>query len=121
MNKDYENWVKEMFEKYKSIIFLERYQVYFKYINKESQYLASRCHYPYLNFTLEYGDRAIKRWEEDKLEAERDIIHEFSHLLTDPLYYVATKRYATSDEIESARERLTDHISKIISKNISKI
>ena len=42
------------------------------------------------------------------------MVHEFCHLLTDGLYTKATKRFASKDEIENERERLTDHITRAI-------
>ena len=116
MNKDYEKWIEDMFEKYKHILFIDKYQIYFKYIPE--RFLASRFHYPYLNFTIDYGDKAVKNWLEDKVEAERDIIHEFCHAVTDPFYFVCNQRYVSSSQVENERERLTDHIAKILSKNL---
>lgn len=113
----YEKWVKEMFEKYKGILFIEKYNLYF--LKSEENYLASKFHYPYLNLTIEYSDKAIKNWKKDKQDSEMEIIHEFTHGITDPFYYICNSRYVTKDEVERERERLTDHITKIVSKFIT--
>lgn len=113
----YENWVKIMFEKYKSIIFIEKYNLYFKKDNEI--YLASKFHYPYLNLTIEYSDKALANWKKDPEDAECEIIHEFLHGVTDPFYYICNNRYVTKDEVERERERLTDHIAKIVHKFIT--
>lgn len=114
MNKEYENWVEEMFEKYKGILFIEKYQLWFK--ATEDNYLASKCHYPYLNITIMYSEKAVEKWKRDKYDAETEIIHEFCHSITDPLYCKANSRYVSQDEITQERERLTDHISNIVIK-----
>jgi hypothetical protein len=117
MNEQYEKFAKEMFEKYKSILFIEKYNLYLKYDNEK--YLTSKFHYPYLNLTISYSDKSLKNWEKDKIDAEHELVHEFVHAITDPFYYLANNRYVSSDEVERERERLTDHIAKIVSKKIT--
>jgi hypothetical protein len=116
MNEEYEKWVKEMFEKYKSILFIEAYLLEVK---KGDVYLASKFHYPYLNMTIQYSDKAIENWQKDKVDAEMEILHEFTHAITDPLYCKANSRYVSLDEVTQERERLTNHIAKIVYKHIT--
>jgi len=48
------------------------------------------------------------------LELKKAVYHEISHILTYKLKELATKRYATEDEIQSEYEKLAEHISRII-------
>lgn len=113
----YEKWVREMFTKYKGILFIEKYELYFK--KTEEHYLGSKFHFPYNNLTIEYSEKAIKNWKKDKADAECEIIHEFIHPVTDPLYNLAYRQFKTKDEVEDARENLTDHIAKMVFKFIT--
>ncbi len=117
MNKDYENFILEVFNKYKDILFINKYNLYFNYDN--TIYLSSRFHHPYLNITINYSDKSIENWKIDKQDHECELIHEFAHVITDPLYSIANRRYVSIDELDIARENLTDHIAKIIIKHIT--
>ncbi len=117
MKEEYEKFVRDMFEKYKGILFIEKFNLYLKHSN--DKYLCSKFHYPYLNIYIEYSDKAMENWKDDKLDAEHEIVHEFCHMITDPFYCKANARYVSVDEVSQERERLTDHIAKIVSKNIT--
>ncbi len=89
-----------MFEKYKSVLFIEKY---------------------HLDIMILYTDKAVKDWEKDKKSAERRMIHEFCHTITDPYYCATTELYRSKNTIEDMRERLTDHIAQIVNKHFNLI
>lgn len=122
MKKDastYEKWIREMFDKYKNVLFIEKYHLRMKF-DKETAYLASKFNYPYLDITILYSDESLADWKKNKKDAERRIIHEFCHTITDPIYSVVID-WPTRDAIEQARERLTDHIAQIVNKHFNLI
>lgn len=109
-----------MYDKYKSILFIEKYDFKIKK-DKEQKYLASEFNYPYLDAKILWTDASLEDWKKDKSSAERRIIHEFCHIITDPFYCKATEKYVSKNEIEDERERLTDHIAQIVNKHFTKL
>lgn len=75
--------------------------------------------YPYLYARIFYFERTIKHWEDGNC-LFNTIIHELCHMITDPLYGKATSRYASQQEIEDERERLTDYMANLVCQLISK-
>jgi hypothetical protein len=117
--KDYKLWIRKIFDKYKSVLFLEKYHLQLEKDNKE--YYATKFNFPYLDIKIIYSDDGMNDWIKDKKDAERRIIHEFCHTITDPFYCVANSRYATKEELNDSRERLTDHIAQIVNKHFNLI
>lgn len=117
--KKLEIWIAEMFNKYKGILFIEKYHLKMEK-DKEERYLASKFNYPYLDIKILYSDGFLKDWEKNKRDAERRIIHEFCHSITDPFYSVVID-WPTKNSIENERERLTDHIAQIVNKHFTKL
>lgn len=71
----------------------------------------------YLNFRLTIYPYVLTLWNKKELKKINEIlVHEFSHLLTDPLYEVAQKRItpAEQDMLDDIRERQTQRITNII-------
>lgn len=121
MTKDhklFQEWVIKMFEKYKPILFIEKYSIKVE-PDKKGRYMASEFNYPYLDAKILYSDEALYDWKNDKKDAERRIVHEFSHIITDPFYCMAIESFIPKQQIEDARERLTDHIAQIINKHFN--
>ncbi len=114
---EYESWIRQMYDKYKAVLFIEKYHLKMRF-KKESEdyYLASKFNYPYLDAEIIYSDESIKDWEENKRDAERRIIHEFCHTITDHFYSIVMN-FPTKDAVEQARERMTDHIAQIVNKH----
>ena len=117
--KQYQEWIRQMFKKYQPILFLDPYHLKLKKV--KDNYLASKFNYPYLDIDIEYSDESIKDWVENKKDAERRMIHEFCHTITDTFYNVSVDRYCTKSQMEDARERLTDHIAQIVNKHFNLI
>ena len=116
--KQYEKWIFKMFDKYKLILFIEKYHLKTEEIKKEDDYMASEFNYPYLDITIQWTQKSMKDWVKDKKDAERRLIHEFCHTITDP-FYAITLNWPTKKQIESERERLTDHIAQIVNKHFN--
>lgn len=112
-------WVAQMYEKYKAVLFIEKFHLKVEKDEREGRYLASEFNYPYLDIKILYSEKYLKDWLVDKRDAERRLIHEFCHTITDPYYSVTTERYVTKPQLEDARERLTDHIAQIINKHFN--
>lgn len=116
--KEYQQWVFKMYEKYKAVLFIEKYHLEAEK-DKEKRYMASVFNYPYLDAKILYSDKAIEDWVKNKREAERRLIHEFCHIITDPFYCTAIENFIPKQQIEDARERLNDHIAQIVNKHFN--
>lgn len=114
-------WIEEMYHKYKATLFIEKYHLKCR-LKKQDEYyyLASKFNYPYLDITIIYSEDFAKDWQKNKRDAERRIIHEFCHVITDPFYQVTTA-WPTKQALEEARERMTDHIAQIVNKHFTKL
>ena len=113
-----ETWVKEQIEYYKPFLGISIQKVKVKY-DSDVSYFSVSLSYPYLSPTIFYGNGAIDKFNNDKID-KQTILHELCHIITDPLYVKATQRYASEDEVEGERERLTDTISTIITNLLEK-
>jgi len=114
-----EKWISQMYDKYKAILFIEKYHLKSRTLEKgEDYYLASKFNYPYLDLTIIYSEEFIKDWKSNKRDAERRIVHEFCHAITDPLYATVVN-WPTKTQIENERERLNDHIAQIVNKHFN--
>jgi len=123
MNKEKQliKWIEEMYHKYKGVLFIEKYHLKVKKDeDKDPCYLGSQFNHPYLDITILYSPEFLKDWQKNKKDAERRIIHEFCHTITDPFYSVVIK-FPTKQDIENERETLTDHIAQIVNKHFTKL
>ncbi len=119
MEKQLKKWIEVIYDKYKGVLFIEKYHLKSRPNEKdEDYYLASRFNYPYLDLTIIYSDKFIKDWKADKIDAERRLIHEFCHAITDP-FYATVIDWPTKKKIEDERERLNDHIAQIVNKHFT--
>lgn len=110
--------IEDLFKKYAPILFIDKYHLASRMVEKdEGYYLASRFNYPYLDITIIYSQDAIDDMSKDLAKVKRQIVHEFCHVITDPFYSVCVG-YSTKEQIENERERMVDHISQIVYKNI---
>lgn len=113
-------WIEQMYNKYKGVLFIEKHHLRIEKDTDKDSYLASRFNYPYLDIKILWTDDFLKDWVKDKKNAERRIIHEFCHTITDPLYSVILD-FPSKKALESERERLTDHIAQIVNKHFTKL
>lgn len=112
----FEARVYELWRQWSPVLLLEHHSLTVRPMPEHDKgYMRSALRYPYLDARIEYGPEAVRDWEGDRQrETEAAVVHEFCHFLTDPLYCKATSRYVSKDEIEDERERLTDHIQRIV-------
>jgi len=110
-------WSNKIVEEYKPILGLNLCD--FKLIKgKTTEYLEFGIHHPYLDNYIYYSDKVVEDFNNNSL-TKWDIVHELCHAITDRFYYVAIDRYIGKNELEDARENLTDTISSII-RNLQK-
>jgi hypothetical protein len=115
--KQFEQWAKDVLAKIQKVLLLGHFApLELEYGCKNAgAYAECELTYPYQSITVRYGDLALADWRKKDLESLKNVlIHEMCHPLTDPLYSKATSRYASRDEIEDERERLTDHIANVL-------
>ena len=115
----YKKWIFQMFGKYKAVLFIEKYHFKVEKDTNKDGYLASKFNYPYLDIKILYSEESLKDWLKDKRDAERRLIHEFCHTITDEFYCISTDRYCNKTALEDARENLTDHIAQIVNKHFN--
>lgn len=116
-NKDFEKWAMPKLEKLQKILLLEDFH---PLRIEPSNTNASECqfNYPYKSITIRYSQELLNKWENGDKQHVLDVLtHEMFHPITDPLYAKSTSRWASKDEVEDERERLTDHLTNIIRKN----
>ncbi len=114
--KDFKQWIEKQIKYYKPYLDLNLQNIIVLH-GKETTYLDVSCVYPYLEPTIRYSDCAFQEWKSGLLTKDR-ILHELIHIITDPLYVIARKRFTSESEIEDARERLTDTITVILNNLI---
>lgn len=76
----------------------------------------------YLTFTVEVYPALQTEWERSKDYFLKVLIHEFSHLITEPLYTIAARATSEkeSDFLEDIREQQTERIAIILAPFITK-
>ena len=111
--KDFEIWATKIAKIYMERFGLSLMEVEFKNDNSIS-FLEVNCRYPYKDIIyIQYNDSAYNEWLKGTL-SKYFIVHEISHILTDPLYCKAKQRFVSETEIEDEREILTDTLMTII-------
>jgi len=118
--KQYKKWIEQMYNKYKKVLFIEQYHLKSELDKDSDAYLASKFNYPYLDITILYSKASLNDWIKDKKDAERRMIHEFCHTITDPFYAVVMD-FPSKKSLEMERERLTDHIAQIVNKHFNMV
>lgn len=118
--KEYKKWIDAMFNKYSPILFLMAYHLTSELKkDDESHYLSSEFNFPYYDIKIWYSERAINDWMKNKIDAERRMIHEFCHTITDEFYEAALRRFINKEDLNDKRESLTDHIAQIVNKHFN--
>jgi hypothetical protein len=116
--KQFEKWANEKLTEYQNILGLNNYYLYkIEFIEGNS----SKCifRYPYKDILIQYCKDVYSNWEKGDLQIPaRILLHEMVHVITDELYSKSTDRYVSRNEIEDAREAVTDHIANIIFKTL---
>lgn len=116
--KQFERWIEKTAKEYLSLVGLSLMDVEVLRDEgiKDPDTMRISCRYPYCDYcVISYKKESFEDWKDGMLD-KWVIVHEICHLLTDPLYCKALKRYIGETEIEDERERLTDTIMLIIKK-----
>lgn len=116
--KEFESWAQKELEKWQQKLLLNDHTL--SPIEKSDDN-SSKCvlRYPYKDIEIKYSEYVFECWKKRKKnEATSILIHELCHVFTDPFYCKATSRYISKDDMEDERERLVDHITNIVTKNI---
>lgn len=115
--KELELYINKIISKYQNILLLSDRTFDLKYGCEHNSAIAECVfNYPYKNVTIKYSDKLYKMWEK-KEDIVPFVVHEMCHCITDELYSKALERFAGKNEIEDARESLTDYMCNIIIKN----
>jgi hypothetical protein len=116
-NPKFESYVLKVVKQYAKVLLLDKH-IFDLHAGVENSnaLMECRCNYPYLNVTLNYGEKVLEMWK-NKEDIRPFVIHELCHPITDPLYVKSINRYASKDEILDEREKLTDYICNIVLKN----
>ena len=117
--KAFEKWSVPVLKKIQDILLLNDFHPL--EIEPSEKDNTSEClvAYPYKSITVRYSNNLVQDWKKKKINDVLSVfVHEMCHPITDPLYCKAINRYAGKDEIEDERERLTDHFTNIIVKNV---
>ena len=113
----FEKWALPKLKQLQKILLLEDFHP-LQIEPSETEATQSQFHYPYKTITIRYSKGLIEYFEEKNYEKCLNIIcHEMCHPITDGLYCKAANTFRTRDEVEDERERLTDHIANIVTKN----
>lgn len=115
--KKFEEYLTKLINKYSKILLLDKHTFELHYgVYEQNSLMECVFNYPYLNVTINYGDKVMEKWVNGK-DIKPYLVHEMCHPITDPLYSKATSRYVSKDEILDEREKLTDYICNIVIKN----
>lgn len=116
-NVKFEKYLYKLINKYSKILLLDKHTFELKNkLENDGSLMECVSNYPYLNVTINYGDKIVKKWN-NKEDIIPYVVHEMCHPITDPLYAKSTDRYASKNEILDEREKLTDYICNIVIKN----
>jgi len=115
--KQFEKWALKELHKLSKILLLEDFYPIELEFNKDKRQSECSFSYPYKSITIYYSQEVFENWKKgDKVLVMNTLTHEMCHPITDPLISKAYDRWASRQEVEDERERLTDHIANIILK-----
>lgn len=107
--------------KLRTIFFVGEYQMNINFVDKsqeeETETTATiNINSKYLTFTIHIFPILQEIYNQNKNEFTEILTHEFSHLLTEPLYLFAVDAITNPEQkhLEEARERQTQRITNII-------
>lgn len=115
----FEKWAMPQLRKLQKLYLLEHFEpLRIETTDKENVVAECAISYPYQSITIRYSSELTKDFRDKKFSSiMATLAHEMAHPLTDPLYWKATGRYSSKEEINDEREKLTDHIANILIKN----
>lgn len=125
-DEQYKDWVRNLTERLKKYFFLNEWTILLEWLDESSSKGTAAeisINTRYLYATIEVCPPVRLMWDNDKIEdVVETIVHEFSHILTEPLYEVACDGIApaSSDFLEKIREQQTQRTALIILRGLPK-
>lgn len=121
----FRNYIKECCVYLRNFVFCGEYNMDIEYVSEPptSKYHSGvaaasiRIDTTYLNFTITISDVVYNAYKQEDFDSVRSIlVHEFCHLLTEPIYNIAVNSITnTSIEfLEQTRERQTQRITNLL-------
>jgi hypothetical protein len=120
--KGFEKWANNELRKLQKMVLLEHFNLLpIKATDKPSDNSCCVHHYPYQTIEIEYNQDVFNWWMDGNNHRAREVLtHEICHALTDEFYNKGFDRFTGKDDLEDAREKLTDHIANILLKLTNK-
>lgn len=121
--KEEMNKTSKLIEEYLVILRLDNWKVITYFLNKgvdideEGQRCAAeiKTNTTYLQSDLTLYNTSLEIWRDIGIESFKKVLkHELCHILTEELYLCGYNRFIEEREVNHAREKLTEHISKLI-------
>jgi len=111
--------MRQTIAKYQKVLLLDRFIITIKHVpDLDAASMECEFRYPYLDVTIRYSDKAIKRWK-NKEDITNQVIHELWHIVTDPFYAKAVSRHVGKSDLEEEREHLVDTLTSITIKSLT--
>lgn len=116
--KEFEIWANKELKKIQVILNLQSFKLLPIEQGHSKDISTAKFRFPYKDIQITYGESVFEEWKggDKNKEAWDTLLHEMIHALTDPLYGVGHDRFVTPEQLENAREELTDNLTNIISK-----
>lgn len=119
----YKPWIRRTVTDLREYLLLESWTIDIRYNCKLDAVASMEVLTGYMHAVLSLSPQVEEGFEEGQYDWLVDVIvHEFSHILTEPLYEVACKAInnASRDFLENIRERQTSHTSKLLVRQLPK-
>ena len=110
MHKKFEKAALSIIERYKTLMNLTHFTTNLVYEPKQQDPMGIKVFLPYYEAEISYGDLAVSRWEENRLEWL--VRHELTHIPLWRYMELAESRKATRKELNYALESTVDFIAR---------
>jgi len=124
--RSYKGWVRSVVYNLRQYFFLDQWRielVWEKTQEKEGLVASINADHSYYKATL-FIAPLFQEWYKngEKNKCIETLVHEFCHILTDPLYDLAIPAATnhTASHLEATREQWTQHIAVVILRNLPK-
>lgn len=88
--------------------------------NKTTIVFSMKYSHRYKALHIRYHREALNFFSDDMSKLVSSLIHEFAHVITEPLSDIAQERYASEEKVLDAIESVTEHISILVRDQIKK-
>lgn len=125
--QDIGEWIEKTSEKLIEIYQLGAITVYYKKATKEMQerskglIFSVRSNIRYRTATIYYYDLTEEFYKDKEINIlAKSLMHEFSHVVLEPLAELSESRYITEKELADAIDNVTEHFTIIIKDLLDK-